>query len=235
MVNSYQYDAFGNTVEAVENVKNRFRYAGEQFDQVTGQYYLRARFYNPVVGRFTQEDTYRGDGLNLYAYVKNNPVNYYDPSGYSSCSSKSNLFTKLVNKLLGRFESIDEAAEHFGKKHNKASIKDNREYVSVVYEIKAGKKTMYKYVPIKKGGAASATVPSPPKGKDVVGILHTHGAYDPKYDNENFSQADKNAAKAFKAPIYVVTPNGALKKYDPSTNKVSLLSTSMPKDPNAVP
>jgi len=91
VVNRYQYDAFGNTVEAVENVKNRFRYAGEQFDQVTGQYYLRARFYNPVVGRFTQEDTYRGDGLNLYAYVSNNPIKYYDPSGYS-CETKSNVY-----------------------------------------------------------------------------------------------------------------------------------------------
>ena len=43
---------------------------------------MRARFYNPVVGRFTQEDVYRGDGLNLYAYCGNNPVVYYDPSGY---------------------------------------------------------------------------------------------------------------------------------------------------------
>ena len=82
IVNRYKYDAFGNTVEAVEKVHNRFRYAGEQFDPVTGQYYLRARFYNPVIGRFTQEDTYRGDGLNLYAYVQNNPVKYVDPSGY---------------------------------------------------------------------------------------------------------------------------------------------------------
>jgi len=92
VVNRYQYDAFGNTVEAVENVKNRFRYAGEQYDQVSGQYYLRARFYNPVVGRFTQEDTYRGDGLNLYSYVQNNPINYVDPSGY--CAAKSARFTK---------------------------------------------------------------------------------------------------------------------------------------------
>jgi len=40
------------------------------------------------VGRFTQEDVYRGDGLNLYAYVGNNPVNYVDPSGYSDLSSR---------------------------------------------------------------------------------------------------------------------------------------------------
>ncbi len=35
-----------------------------------------------MVGRFLQEDTYRGDGLNLYAYCANNPVSYYDPSGH---------------------------------------------------------------------------------------------------------------------------------------------------------
>ncbi|KNY30531.1 hypothetical protein Bccel_5820 [Pseudobacteroides cellulosolvens ATCC 35603 = DSM 2933] len=96
LINKYQYDAFGNTVEAVEKVQNRFRYAGEQYDQVTGQYYLRARFYNPVVGRFTQEDTYRGDGLNLYSYVQNNPVNYYDPSGY--CADKSNPFDRSMTR-----------------------------------------------------------------------------------------------------------------------------------------
>jgi len=57
-------------------------YTGQQYDQEMGQYYLRARYYNPVIGRFTQEDVYRGDGLNLYTYCKNNPVTYYDPSGF---------------------------------------------------------------------------------------------------------------------------------------------------------
>ena len=45
--------------------------------------HLRARFYNPVVGRFVSEDIYKGDGFNLYAYWGNNPVGYYDPSGYA--------------------------------------------------------------------------------------------------------------------------------------------------------
>nr|WP_246517023.1 RHS repeat-associated core domain-containing protein [Clostridium aciditolerans] len=85
--NEYCYDAFGNVLDSKEDIHNRITYAGQQFDGITGQYYLRARFYNPVIGRFTQEDTYRGDGLNLYAYCRNNPVVYYDPSGYEKLPS----------------------------------------------------------------------------------------------------------------------------------------------------
>ena len=74
VLNHYAYDAFGNRTVEEETVENRFGFAGEMMDAVTGQYYLRARFYNPVIARFLSEDTYYGDGLNLYAYCHNNPV-----------------------------------------------------------------------------------------------------------------------------------------------------------------
>ena len=80
--NTYQYDAFGVLRRSREKIHNRILYTGQQYDRISGQYYLRARYYHPVVGRFLQEDVYRGDGLNLYAYCENNPVIYYDPSGY---------------------------------------------------------------------------------------------------------------------------------------------------------
>ena len=90
VLNHYAYDAFGNRTVEEETVENRFGFAGELLDAVTGQYYLRARFYNPVIARFLSEDTYYGDGLNLYAYGHNNPVRYVDPSGHEGliCSMK---------------------------------------------------------------------------------------------------------------------------------------------------
>lgn len=79
--------AFGNIMESTGNVDNNITYAGYQYDEETGLYYLNARMYDPKIARFLQEDTYRGDpndplSLNLYTYVKNNPLIYYDPTGH---------------------------------------------------------------------------------------------------------------------------------------------------------
>ena len=59
---------------------NPFRYCGEYFDKETGTYYLRARYYSPETGRFTQEDP-SCDGLNWYSYCGCDPLNYLDPTG----------------------------------------------------------------------------------------------------------------------------------------------------------
>jgi RHS repeat-associated protein len=80
--NEYRYGAFGELKNYSEKILNRIRYTGQQYDELTGQYYLRARYYHPTLGRFLQEDVNQNDGLNLYAYCENNPVIYYDPSGY---------------------------------------------------------------------------------------------------------------------------------------------------------
>ncbi len=106
LLNRYEYDAWGNLTAEEEQVSNRFKYTGEQFDPITQQYYLRARFYNPVLARFLQEDTYRGDGLNLYVYCANNPVIYVDPSGHW-CEVKQNVYERLVRENGLDINNID--------------------------------------------------------------------------------------------------------------------------------
>ncbi len=98
ILNQYEYDAWGNPTTCNEKVPNRFKFNGQQYDPITQQYYLRARYYNPVIGRFTQEDTYRGDGLNLYAYCAGNPVYYIDPSGHIICENTADLLADKVNQ-----------------------------------------------------------------------------------------------------------------------------------------
>ena len=119
ILNHYSYDAFGNIIEKTEKVENRFCYNGEMLDPVTQQYYLRARFYNPVIGRFTQEDTYYGDGLNLYQYCQANPVGYVDPSGHNICPTQLSLYKKykeFFTKKMPEAEAKKKAYEYMRKK-----------------------------------------------------------------------------------------------------------------------
>ncbi|MBH2029090.1 MAG: RHS repeat-associated core domain-containing protein [Moraxellaceae bacterium] len=86
ITDSYNYDAFGANTEHQGSSNNKYQYAGEQKDS-TGNYYLRARYYNPSIGRFTQMDSYMGQSnnpitLHKYLYANANPVMYTDPSGY---------------------------------------------------------------------------------------------------------------------------------------------------------
>ena len=80
---TYDYDAFGNTLIEEGEINNPIRYSGEYLDEETGLIYLRARYYDPSVGRFISEDPIR-DGMNWYAYCGNSPVMMVDPRGLVS-------------------------------------------------------------------------------------------------------------------------------------------------------
>ena len=89
ITDKYVYDAFGNLISSVGSTKNDFLFAGEQFDPVTGLYYLRARYMNTSTGRFISMDAYSGSiddpvSLHKYLYANANPVSNSDPSGYST-------------------------------------------------------------------------------------------------------------------------------------------------------
>ena len=95
----YLYDAWGNHKVVDENGDeitssthignlNPFRYRGYYYDTETGLYFLQTRYYDPEVGRFLNRDSVQYadpetiNGLNLYAYCLNNPVEYADPTGH---------------------------------------------------------------------------------------------------------------------------------------------------------
>ncbi|MDR1954087.1 MAG: DNRLRE domain-containing protein [Clostridiales Family XIII bacterium] len=84
---SYTYGPFGEARAGIPAEETIYGYNGEEYNPLTGLQYLRARYFDTESGRFTAEDTYEGsigDPLshNKYAYTKNNPVNYTDPSGH---------------------------------------------------------------------------------------------------------------------------------------------------------
>ena len=85
---TYEYDSFGNEVKPEKKDENPYRYCGEYYDKETEEVYLRARYYEPGVGRFITRDTYTGESdeplsLHLYTYCENDGVNMVDPSGHN--------------------------------------------------------------------------------------------------------------------------------------------------------
>ena len=86
---TYEYDSFGNEVKPEKKDENPYRYCGEYYDKETEEVYLRARYYEPGVGRFITRDTYTGESdeplsLHLYTYCENDGVNMVDPSGHDA-------------------------------------------------------------------------------------------------------------------------------------------------------
>ena len=80
--NKYSYNAFGSVTKQSGRNSNNHKFLTKESD-ASGLVYFGARYYDPEIGRFiTQDPTGMIDGPNLYAYCRNNPVNFSDPYGY---------------------------------------------------------------------------------------------------------------------------------------------------------
>jgi RHS repeat-associated protein len=100
IVNKYSYSPFG---ESASVSSSGFGYTGQRYDSETGLYYYKARYYSPKLGRFLQCDPigYEGGDLNLYAYVRNAPLNFRDPLGLEPTFSAGTVSGIPVSRLTG--------------------------------------------------------------------------------------------------------------------------------------
>ncbi len=87
VIDQYRYNAFGQTILHQGTSTVDYLFAGEQRDPITGLDYLRARYFDPALGRFTSRDSFGGELNNPvsqhhYLYAHADPVNNRDPSGH---------------------------------------------------------------------------------------------------------------------------------------------------------
>jgi RHS repeat-associated protein len=98
----YEYSVYGQVAASDADHPNRFMFTGREFDKDTGLYYYRARYYHPEIGRFLQTDPIGyGDGMNWYAYCKNNGVNGRDPLGLlTNATSQPTTYEAIIKRAI---------------------------------------------------------------------------------------------------------------------------------------
>lgn len=97
-VNEYAYTSFGKIMNETGTIAQPFKFVGQHgvMTEPNGLYFMRARYYDPQVGRFVSEDPagFGGGDINLYVYVANNPILLIDPWGL--CKQDNNALRDLI-------------------------------------------------------------------------------------------------------------------------------------------
>ena len=124
ITHKYQYDDFGNITQKQESDENAFRYVGKYGVMYVNDnlYYMRARFYDPAIGRFLSEDPIWS--TNLYPYADNNPVMRIDPRGENTFQSY--VSNGIENLKLG----AEVIKDIFTGNHDEAYKKEKEKVIS---------------------------------------------------------------------------------------------------------
>lgn len=150
-VRKYDYDSFGNMTQEQREFGQPYAYTGREWDRETGLYYYRARYYDPMEGRFIGKDPigFAGGDVNLYGYVQNNPVNLIDPNGLIGVPWQwlRDQFFKNVAKRIGNDAYEEVLKRDFERKtkgigcHSNEYDKYNDEYQDKLKKYDEYKKT----------------------------------------------------------------------------------------------
>jgi len=122
------------------------------------------------------------------------------------------------------YKTADGAARAAIRQTNSTSVQQNQEIAGRVVRYPNG--TYTATVGPQYGRRTASSQPGQvPPGTRNAGVWHDHGGPDPRYDNEHFSGAggDKGIARQEHKPIYVGTPSGEIRKYSPSTQRVTTI------------
>ena len=137
LISYEEYHPFGTTAyqainAAIKSSAKRYRYTGMERDEETGLEYHSARYYLPWLGRWLSSDPIGiGDGVNLYAYARNKPINLLDKTGHLSKENKQ-FIADAKKHLTDRKKSLDDSIAGKEKKIADRFAKDDA-YMKTIY------------------------------------------------------------------------------------------------------
>jgi RHS repeat-associated protein len=204
---TYRCDPYGRRTALLgDAVALDFGYTGHYVHQASGLALAPYRAYDADMGRWLSRDPIEeAGGINLYAYVGNNPINLVDPFGLAPGD---------------KYPSQDEAGFDAVCDVNPLSKDENVEYAGSIYKNADG---TYSYTAPKPGGSdwSNPMNSLPEDNSSVTAWYHTHGAYDPNIGpgNFTFSPADRQVSDATRKPNYMADPRDEVHRYDPNPLK----------------
>ena len=204
---------FGFAVESVNNPLYREQDSLNFMFTLSGQWGMPGAGFN--IGEPAQEDQPQSTGFNKMAVIGAGVVagaiiassgsSSKDNNGISTSPQQHNTARRILNDV------------------NPKSVRENREYGGIIFRNPDGS---YSNTNPTRGDQDSLLIPlETPEGTRATAFYHTHAAFDPRYDNENFSPTDINSANLNNLDSYLGTPAGAFKFYDVSQGQISTLGT----------
>ena len=224
MAETNHYYPFGGVFASTGNMQP-YKYNGKELDTKKGLnwYDYGARHYDATLGRWFVADPLAEKmcSWSPYAYCFSNPIRFIDKDGMAP--GPGDLFN-----------TKREAAKDWGMYYNGVSILQKREMASSIYT-KNGK---YSYTNAQTLGEHSGKITTVP---NTVATIHSHGEYTGsinmegisyKVEDNLFSKTDIATNTRIGLTGYLATPNGSLLEYNPENQKVELIFTDLPSDPN---